>query len=124
MPGLETVMNAELICTTGGGTVKLITDPIMILVEGEIAGTIADGVADANIPAFDSCDVLGQCVPLTAVWVAGNPTVLMDGIPALAEISLCPCLAAVALAVVTGGADDVGPCIVIIADPNNFTVFV
>lgn len=124
MPGLETVMGAELICTTGSGTSTLMPDPIPIFVEGFIAGTIIDGVADVNIPALDSCDILGMCVPLTAVWIAGNPTVLMDGIPALAQISICPCLAAVALAVATGGADDVGPCVVLVAEPNNFTVFV
>lgn len=124
MTGLETVMGAELVCTTGRGTVQLNTDPIPIFVEGMIAGTIADGVGAVNIPAFDGCDILGSCVPLTVVWVAGNPSVLMDGIPALAEISVCPCLAAVALAVATDGGDDVGPCIVSIIDPNNFSVFV
>lgn len=124
MASLETVMNADLICTSGAGTVQLQVDPIMIFVEGEIAGTIVDGVAAVNIPAFNACDILQSCAPLTVAWVAGNPSVLMDGIPALAEISVCPCLAAVALAVATDGAEDEGPCLVLVADPNNSSVFV
>lgn len=124
MAGLATVMGAQLTCTSGSGTVELITDPTMLLIGGENAGTITDGVADVNIPAFEACDILRKCIPLTVAWAAGNPAILIDGIPILTEASVCPCLAAAVVAAATGGAGEVGPCLVMIVNPNNFSVFV
>lgn len=131
MPSLETVMSAQLMCTNGTAPSELIVDPIPILVEGMVAGTIIDGVGEVNIQAFGTCTVTGNsCTPLTAVWLPGNPTVLMCGAPALAQLSVAPCaMAVVADAVaglVTGGSVDEVPsiCIVLIVEPNNFTVFV
>jgi hypothetical protein len=125
MLGLETVMGAQIQCSLSPGPAVLITDPIPIFVEGSIAGTILDAIPAANIPPFPACEILGTCVPGTFIWVAGDPTVLFDGMPSLPQISIAPCLTVSAvLAVVTGGADDVGPGFVIILDPMNFTVFV
>ena len=109
MASLETVMGATLVCSLGGATSKLRVIPIPIFVEGFNAGTIIDGVGMVNIPSFGSCAVIESCVPATTVWTPGNPTVLMDGIPALAQLSICHCA--------VGG-------IVSIVNPNNFTVFV
>lgn len=131
MASLETVMSAELMCTDGAGMVQLIVDPKTILVEGQIAGNILDGVGEVNIQAFQSCYITGgSCTPLTAIWVPGNPTVLMCGAPALAQLSLAPCAIQAAVDVImagaTGGADDegAGPCVVYIVSPNNSSVFV
>ena len=125
MLGLETVMGAQIQCTLSPGPTELITDPIPLFVEGSIAGTIIDAIPEANSPSFPACDILGICAPGTFMWIAGDPTVLFDGIPSLPQISIAPCLTVSAvLAVVTGGADDVGPGFVMILDPMNFTVFV
>ena len=109
MASLETVMEATLVCSLGSGQSKLQVIPIPIFVEGLIAGTIIDGVGEVNIPSFGACAIIKVCVPATTIWVPGNPTVLMDGAPALAQLSICRCA--------IGG-------IITIVSPNNFTVFV
>jgi len=129
MPGLETVMDAVIMCTNGTAAKSLTVDPIPIFVEGFLAGKILDGVGEVNIPSFGVCDISEQsCTPLTAAWLPGNPTVLMEMIPALAQISLCPCAMAIAEQIVGDavGLEGVcdGPCMVVIDEPNNFTVWV
>ena len=120
MPGLETVMGAMLQCTTGTEPSTLMIDPIPVMVEGMLAGTIIDGVGGVNVLPCGGCELIGVCVPATVAWVPGDPTVLIDFIPSLTQPSICPCLIGAAVAAVTGA---VGVGTVFIVEPGNFTVF-
>lgn len=121
MAGLETVMGAVLECTCGSEPSELVVDPIPILVEGLPAGKITDFVGGANILPFGFCAIIEICVPATTPWVVGDPTVLMDGIPSLTNISFSQCLVGAAADIAAGGA---GAGMVLIIDPINTTVFV
>ena len=121
MAGLETVMGAMLQCTCGSEPSELVVDPIPILVEGLPAGTIADFIGGENILPFGACAIIEVCVPATMPWVVGDPTVLMNEIPSLTDISFSQCLVGAAADVAVGGA---GAGMVFIIDPINTTVFV
>ena len=126
--GLETVFGAMLQCTAGGHG-NLYTDPKTVFVEGLFAGVVTDAIPIVNINISGPCIFIQSCVPMTAIWITGDPTVLIDGIPSLPQISIAPCgaaLAADAVADLVGLeiADVDGLGIVLIISPQNFTVFV
>lgn len=95
------------------GTIPM---PLIVLPESPVltdvlpAATILDFVPLENIPSFGLCMSLANpevdaataaafgvlvpmpCIPVTtSPWVPGGPTVLLEGIPALVEGSVCLC---------------------------------
>lgn len=126
--GLETVFNASLQCT-GGAHGTLYTDPKTVFVEGMFAGVVTDAVPELNINVSGECLYIGSCIPMTALWVTGDPTVLIDGIPSLPQIAIAPCGVAMAADIVADAvglevADVDGVGVVMIMSPGNFTVFI
>jgi hypothetical protein len=63
-------------------------------IEDQFAANIMDHVPMVNILPFGACATLqGPCVPATlAPWVPGSPSVTLDDLPALDDISTLECL--------------------------------
>lgn len=112
MPPLV-VMGATMMCSFGVAPSTLITIPKgpPVAVGGPPAATIMDHVPIANVPPFGMCitptnpavaaatsAALGvltpvPCLPvLTAPWMPGSPTVLINNVPALSLTSTCMCM--------------------------------
>jgi len=80
-----------------------------VMAQGPQAANIMDCVPMANIPTFGMCmspanpmviaataAALGvltpmPCIPVTAPWAPGMPTILLEGMPALDSSSKCLC---------------------------------
>lgn len=93
---IQVVNGATLICNSGAVPSKLVVLPVnRTLVGNQPAANINDHIPMVNILPFGACvKLLAPCVPATTVpWVAGAPTVMLGGVPALDNISVCPCLA-------------------------------
>jgi hypothetical protein len=93
---MQVVNGATLICTSGATPSKLVVLPRhRTLCENQFAANIMDHIPMVNILPFGSCVKLaGPCVPATATpWIPGAVTVLLDGQPALDNISTCICTA-------------------------------
>jgi hypothetical protein len=91
---LQVVNTAKLVCTFGSVPSLLTVLPVhRELCENQFAANITDHVPVVNILPFGTCSaLLGPCVPATATpWVPGALTVLLDGQPALDNISKCVC---------------------------------
>jgi hypothetical protein len=104
-------MGAEMMCTFGAAPSLLEVLPKnKVLCEGPPAANIMDHVPMINIKPFGMCSspqnptvaaatasALGvltpmPCVPATsAPWAPGAPTVLIANMPALDNVSKCPC---------------------------------
>ncbi|PMS20434.1 DUF4280 domain-containing protein [Trinickia dabaoshanensis] len=105
------VAGAELTCSFGAAPTALIVLPkARVFIEQRPAATIMDHLPLINIPTFGLCTspanpavaaataaAMGvltpaPCVPLTeAPWLPGAPTVLIGGVPALDNVSVCVC---------------------------------
>ncbi|MBF6612892.1 MAG: DUF4280 domain-containing protein [Chloroflexi bacterium] len=82
-----------------------------VMVGGPLAATIMDNLPMGNIPSFGMCTSIANptvasataaaqgvltpmpCIPvITAPWVPGSPTVLINNSPALNNTSQCMCM--------------------------------
>lgn len=108
----QVTMGATLQCSFGLMPATLTVLPVnRVMAEGPPAATIQDHVPLVNIGTFGMCSSpanpvviaataakLGvftpmPCIPATATpWVAGAPTVLIGGMPALDNVSQCMCM--------------------------------
>lgn len=126
--GQQVVATAVLKCAFGAAPSALMVVPLAGVMAGPPAATIMDNIPMLNILPFGMCEAptnpeviaataaaLGvltpmPCIPLTlAPWIPGSPTVLIGGIPALNNESICMCE--------WGGAIN-------IEEPGQFTVMV
>jgi Domain of unknown function (DUF4280) len=109
--GLLAVTGAAIECTFGDAPSALITLPDTgVIADGRPVGRITDIAPEVNIPSFGMCMSLLNpevdaataaamgvltpmpCVPLIVdPWVPGAPTVLVAGVPALTQDSVCMC---------------------------------
>lgn len=124
----QVTMGAMMLCPFGLAPSSLIVIPKgePVMASKQLAATILDNVPIANIPPFGMCTspanpavaaataaALGvltpmPCVPvLPAPWTPGNPTVLINGTPALNNTCTCMCM--------WGG-------VITITSPGQFTV--
>ncbi|RKP49395.1 DUF4280 domain-containing protein [Trinickia fusca] len=107
----QVVLGAVLSCTFGDAPATLIVEPeARVMVEGRPAATMMDSKPLVNIPTFVMCNSLANpevaiataaaagvltpmpCVPcITDPWVPAAPTVLIGGLPALNNTSMCIC---------------------------------
>jgi hypothetical protein len=91
---MQLVNGAQLICSFASAPSILTVLPIhRTLCENQFAANIMDHVPMINIMPFDVCAKLaGPCVPANATpWTPGAATILLDGQPALDNISICLC---------------------------------
>lgn len=91
---MQVVNGAQLMCTFGSVPSLLTVLPVHREFCGnQLAANIMDHVPIVNIKPFGTCTALaGPCVPATATpWTPGAVTVLLDGQPALDNISICVC---------------------------------
>jgi len=91
---MQVVNNAQLLCTFGSVPSLLgVLPQHRVICENQFAANILDHIPIVNIRPFGTCTaLLGPCVPATATpWFTGAPTVLIDGAPALDNISKCLC---------------------------------
>jgi hypothetical protein len=101
---------AQIKCSFGVAPSALIVIPSsMVMVNNMPAATIMDFNPMANIPPFGMCMTItnpavaaatsaalgvftpAPCIPVTAPWVPGSPTVLIGNKPALSSTSTCMC---------------------------------
>jgi len=68
-------------------------------------GTIGDAIPFTNIPTFGQCmcmdnpenedyeetGVYAPCVPMTVMWIADVPTIMVGGLPILDKATKCMC---------------------------------
>jgi hypothetical protein len=107
----QVVAGAELMCTFGLAPAALVVLPeARVLAEGRPAATIMDSKPIVNITTFGMCTspanpqvaaataaAMGvltpmPCVPATmAPWLPGAVNVLVGGVPALDNTSMCLC---------------------------------
>jgi hypothetical protein len=91
---MQVVNGAQLICVCGSVPSILTVLPVhRELDQNQFAANIMDHVPMINIMPFGVCVKLaGPCVPATpAPWVPGAVTVILDGAPALDNISTLAC---------------------------------
>jgi len=108
----QVVMTAQLQCTMGTTPSVLQVLPVRtVLSSNQLAANIMDHVPMVNIMPFGMCmspanpavaaataAALGvltpmPCIPATtSPWVPGSPTVPIQGMPALNDTSICPCM--------------------------------
>ena len=103
---MQVVNGAQLMCTFGSIPALLIVLPVhREMCENQFAANITDHVPIVNIPTFGTCTGLtGPCVPATAMpWAPGALTVILDGQPALDNISTCICTVGGVVSVVNPG---------------------
>ena len=110
---IQVCTGATMLCSFGvaPSTLTAIPKGPPVNTGGPTAATIMDHVPMANVPPFGMCitptnpqvaaataAALGvltpqPCIPvLPAPWVAGAPTVLINGAPALDNVSTCTCM--------------------------------
>lgn len=101
---------AQIKCSFGAAPSALIVIPSsMVMVNNMPAATIMDFNPMANIPPFGMCMTItnpavaaatsaalgvftpAPCIPVTAPWTPGSPTVLIGNKPALSSTSTCMC---------------------------------
>lgn len=89
-----------LVCAAGTAPSTLVVIPPTTTAEKKPAANIMDYVPTVNIVPFGTCNILTAaasgvptpCVPATvAPWAPGSPTVLVRGMPALNNTSICNC---------------------------------
>ena len=98
---LETVTGGILMCVGGESTLLFDALPeINVLVQGMPAGKILDMIPYVNLVPTGICALLTAeggglpvpCMPsLISPWMIGDPTVLIDGLPALDNLSFIAC---------------------------------
>jgi hypothetical protein len=108
--GLLVTATAQLSCSCGTAPAELLVPPGTVTCGGLQVATVEDFAPEANIPSFDMCtslanpevdaatlEAMGELVPQLCVpvvlepWVPGSPTVLVQGVPALTQSSMCVC---------------------------------
>lgn len=93
---MHVVNTATLMCTCGSIPSKLVVLPIhREQIEYQYAANIIDCVPLVNILPFGVCATLlgGPCVPATpGPWQPGSPTVILDNMKALDNISTLQCM--------------------------------
>jgi hypothetical protein len=106
----QTCQGALMRCSFGLAPSPLVPTPKPVLTSAVVAANVTDHVPIANIPPFGMCvspanpavaaataAALGvltpmPCNPVTpGPWVAGSPTVLVCGTPALNDTSVLAC---------------------------------
>jgi len=126
--GMQVTAGAMLECPFGAAPSVLMVLPYNRVMAGLPAATIMDHIPLLNILPFGVCECLGNpmvaaataaalgvltpmpCIPMTlAPWIIGSPTVLIGGMPALNNESICMC--------------DWGG-VITIEEPGQFTVMV
>ena len=104
MAGEFVNLGATLECTFGTVPMTLIVEST-VLADGPLAANIAASIPMDNIPSFVMCQsmanpsnatfsvtgVYAPCIPVTAPWAPGMPTILLEGMPALDSSSKCLC---------------------------------
>lgn len=109
--GIPVVATASLACSFGlaPGTLNVLPDK-KVLAENKPMATILDNKPFLNITPFGVCSSLanpitaaqtaaalgvltpGTCTPvIPAPWTPGSPTVMVGGVPALNNSSMCTC---------------------------------
>ena len=98
---METVTGAFLMCAGGESPLMFSALPeVNVLVQGMPAGTIMSMIPEVNLTPMGICVLLTAeaggvpvpCVPVpVSPWVPGAPTVLINGMPALDNLSIIPC---------------------------------
>ncbi|QCP49825.1 DUF4280 domain-containing protein [Trinickia violacea] len=108
----QVTSGALLQCSFGVAPATLTVLPVnRVMAEGPPAATIQDHIPLVNIGSFGMCTSIANpavasataaalgvltpmpCVPATvSPWVAGAPTVLIGGMPALDNLSQCLCM--------------------------------
>ncbi|GAA1214668.1 DUF4280 domain-containing protein [Kitasatospora nipponensis] len=120
--GRLVVHGAAVTCSFGqGGPVPLTVLREDATAQGGPIATVADAVPLVNIPSFGVCvspenpavnatlESLGvltpqPCVPVVSgPWEPGSPTVLVAGVPALTDASMCGCVWEGEITIVTAG---------------------
>jgi len=104
-------MGAMMTCSFGMAPASLIVLPVnRTMAEGPPAANIMDHMPIVNIPTFGMCMSIANpvvaaataaalgvltpmpCIPvIPAPWAPGSPTVLIGGMPALNNTSMCMC---------------------------------
>lgn len=108
MPQLVTT-GAMMMCTFGMAPSTLNVLPVNKAMAGAPAATIMDCAPMVNVPPFGMCMSVANptvaaataaalgvltpmpCIPVTAPWTPGSPTVMIGGMPALNNTSMCTC---------------------------------
>src|SRR4051812_3586479 len=108
MPSQVTA-GAALTCSFGAAPSALVVLPTNMVNAATPAANIMDSIPMTNIPTFGMCMSIANptvasataaalgvltpmpCVPVTAPWAPGAPTVLIGGMPALNSTSKCMC---------------------------------
>lgn len=108
MPQLVTT-GAMMMCTFGMAPSTLNVLPTNKTMAGAPAATIMDCAPMVNIPPFGMCMSIANptvaaataaalgvltpmpCIPVTAPWTPGSATVMIGGMPALNNTSMCTC---------------------------------
>lgn len=108
MPQLVTT-GAMMMCTFGMAPSTLNVLPMNKTMAGAPAATIMDCAPMVNIPPFGMCMSIANptvaaataaalgvltpmpCIPVTAPWTPGSATVMIGGMPALNNTSMCTC---------------------------------
>jgi len=115
-------MGAMLQCTFGAAPSPFVVTPEkLVLGQGPPAANIMDCVPMKNIMPFGVCMSLANptvaaataaafgvltpmpCIPVTAPWMPGAPTVLLGGMPTLDNVSKCMCSWGGVISVVQAG---------------------
>jgi len=92
-------------CSYGSAPVPFIVENPSYMVGETPAGTISDAIPITNIPtfgqcmcmdnpenaAFDETGVYAPCVPMTVMWIADVPTIMVGGLPILDKATKCMC---------------------------------
>lgn len=120
---MEVVNGATMMCTMGMAPSTLVVLPVnRTMVGNQPAANIMDHLPMVNIMPFGMCispanpvvaaataAALGvltpmPCIPNTpAPWAPGSPTVLIGGMPALNNTSMCNCMWAGVISIVNPG---------------------
>lgn len=114
---------ASMQCSMGVAPSTLNVLPVRRAVVGGMpAATVADNIPFVNVPPFGLCTSLANpavaaataaafgvltpmpCTPvLPSPWLPGSPTVLVGGVPALNDASVCTCAYAGVIKLLTPG---------------------
>lgn len=97
--GIQVVLGALCMCDMGDAPTPLVVEMPLVLADGLPAANIVDGIPFLNVEPFGICDILTAeaggipipCVPVTEVWAPGVVNVLIEGIPALDNLSILQC---------------------------------
>jgi hypothetical protein len=109
--GIQVVLGAICMCDMGDAPTPLVVELPLVLADALPAANIVDGVPFLNVEPFGICDILTAealgvpipCVPATVVWAPGVVNVLIEGIPALDDLSILQCALGGTIVVVEPG---------------------